>query len=85
MAFSPAHSIFLRAFLETEAGFQFIKELRANRPEIGNEQTIEATALKARDAKGWEKCIELILEFSVITQTPQIEAGYLSEEKPKNQ
>lgn len=62
--FPTEHAIELRRFLDQPAGRSFLQALQSRRPSLKDAKTFEEQSLIAREAKGWEGCVEEIDSMS---------------------
>lgn len=65
---TPNDNLILRRFLSEETGRKLLHELRLSQPEIAG-NTIEETALTAREFKGYALCLEEL--ESLASQAPE--------------
>lgn len=81
--FPTEHAIELARFLNQPAGRSFLQALQSRRPSLKDAATFEEQSLIAREAKGWEGCIEEIDSMS--KERPggeEIQGGHLEMSEP---
>lgn len=71
----------LKDFLESKAGEAALKRLWELRPQITENLSIEATALKAREAKGWEECLKTLKLLAELRGAVAEDGGHLDTSK----
>jgi hypothetical protein len=65
-----AVAIAIDEFLQSGSGQVFIEALKARTPELDGCVTIEQTAMRANEAKGWSNCIREML--SIAKERPEL-------------
>ncbi len=71
----------LKSFLDSKAGENLLKRLSELRPQISENLSIEATALKAREAKGWEECLKTLKLLAELRGPVAEDGGHLETSK----
>lgn len=74
---NPADALNLQAFLESASGQTVLARMRAERPDFGSAETIEAAALRSREAKGWENCLSTLWLLATAREEIKEEAPYI--------